>query len=274
MNLDLIASERERTLGFIDSIKKNFQSTKERKALSFLLSRLDNETLPLVTTTYVSNDIIEICNSSIDSIEPDVRLNEVKLGGSEFIFLETPIEIEGTLTKRVHFLLVLVNPKDETITFLAFESSDKINGCLATGFDSKIGDIFEGRYVADDKQHHTLGRDKTQRNYTKLIKYYLAICSWRSSKIIVNDSVPVSRGFRKRATHKYTDINIIRLRRTESSNSIGTREYKFRWIVRGFFRRQWYPKSQTHKLIFVDSFVKGPVGAELRVRQQIHLVVK
>jgi hypothetical protein len=221
----------------------------------------------------VSNDIIEICNSSIGTIEDNVRLNEVKLGGTEFIFLETPIEIEGTLTKRVHFILVLVNPKDSSIGFLAFESSDGINGCLSTPFNSKISDIFEGRYIADDK-HSTLGADKTRRNYTKLIKYYLAICSWRSSKIIVNDAVPVNRAFRKRAIHKYTDINIIKLRRTESNNSTGTREYRFRWIVRGFFRRQWYPKSQTHKLIFVDSFVKGPKDAELKVRQQIHLVVK
>jgi len=276
MKLDAIASERERTLDFIRRIKSNLQPTKERQALSFLLNTLNEEALSLVTTAYVSNEIIELCDSSIDSIGDDVKLNDVKLGGTEFIFLETPIKIEGNLTTEVHFILAMADPDLGSMVFLAFQDSYGINGCLSIPFDTAVGDFDKGNYIADERGHSTLGKEKTSRNYAKIIKYYMAICSWRSSKIVVNDSVPVNRAFRKRAKGIDTNINIIRFRRKEftSNPNESSRVYTHRWIVRGFFRRQWYPSLQMHKLIFVDSFIKGPKDAELKIREQVHLIVK
>ena len=159
---------------------------------------------------------------------------------------------------------------------MTFQDAGGVNGCFTAYPDNKIGDIASGTYISDTSRP-TLGKETSTKNYIKVIKYYLAICSWRSSKIVVNDIQEVSRSFRKRAGNQDTRVRIIKLRQKETFNkSFGNsnRSYSCRWIVRGFFRRQWYPRTQEHKLIFVDSFVKGPKDAEFKVTEQIRLVTR
>jgi hypothetical protein len=48
-----------------------------------------------------------------------------------------------------------------------------------------------------------------------------------------------------------------RSERTQSKEK-GTREYQHQWLVTGHIRNQWYAKTQTHKLIWIAPFVKGP----------------
>lgn len=272
-DLDSIASEREKLTDFARMIE---QEPVKPEALKFLSEHFTPKSLELATTVFVNNEIIELCESSIDSIGDDVAFKDVKLGGTELIFLETPIIIEGGYTKEVNFIFVKVSSQGEQLMFMSFENARGVNGCFTADPDITIGRLGEGNYIQDNPKT-ALGRERSLRNYTKIIKYYLAICSWRSSKIIVNEPHEVSRGFRKRAGNQDSKVNVIRLRRKEYSNkeSVETgRHYSYRFLVRGFFRRQWYPSLQTHKLIFVDSFVKGPKDAEFRIKDQIHLVVK
>ncbi|MBS0475777.1 MAG: hypothetical protein JSR28_11650 [Proteobacteria bacterium] len=42
------------------------------------------------------------------------------------------------------------------------------------------------------------------------------------------------------------------------------REYLYRWPVRGFWRRQWYPSLQEHRLIWIEEHTAGPADAPLR----------
>ena len=39
--------------------------------------------------------------------------------------------------------------------------------------------------------------------------------------------------------------------------------YSHRWLVSGHFRHQWYPSEQTHKVIWIEPYVKGPEGTPL-----------
>jgi hypothetical protein len=39
--------------------------------------------------------------------------------------------------------------------------------------------------------------------------------------------------------------------------------WKHRWWVSGHFRRQWQPSKQTHEVIWIAPFLKGPSGAPM-----------
>ena len=58
------------------------------------------------------------------------------------------------------------------------------------------------------------------------------------------------------------------LLRTEAHgepHSLGSgREYRHRWLVSGHFRNQWYRSEQTHKVIWIAPYVKGPDDAPLK----------
>ena len=58
------------------------------------------------------------------------------------------------------------------------------------------------------------------------------------------------------------------LLRTEAQgeqHSLGSgREYRHRWLVSGHFRNQWYRSEQTHKVIWIAPYVKGPDDAPLK----------
>ena len=42
------------------------------------------------------------------------------------------------------------------------------------------------------------------------------------------------------------------------------RGYRHRWLVLGHFRNQWYRSEQTHKVIWIAPYVKGPDDAPLK----------
>lgn len=53
----------------------------------------------------------------------------------------------------------------------------------------------------------------------------------------------------------------------DEGNSIN---WTHRWIVHGFWRNQWYPSLGTHRLIWINDFVKGPENLPLIVKDTIY----
>ncbi|MEU3399386.1 hypothetical protein [Streptomyces filamentosus] len=66
-----------------------------------------------------------------------------------------------------------------------------------------------------------------------------------------------------------TEVRLIRLRRartergTAPAEQPGTREYQHRWVVRGHWRRQWYPSRNANKPIWISPYIAGPEDAPL-----------
>lgn len=52
------------------------------------------------------------------------------------------------------------------------------------------------------------------------------------------------------------------------------REWTHRWIVRGHWRRQWYPSEEVHRMVWIAPYVKGPDDKPLVVRDQVFEVVR
>lgn len=64
-------------------------------------------------------------------------------------------------------------------------------------------------------------------------------------------------------------VVIVRLRREDSERHDPSGEsanYSHRFIVHGFWRRQWYPSIKDHRQIYIDDYVKGDPGLPLIVK--------
>lgn len=62
------------------------------------------------------------------------------------------------------------------------------------------------------------------------------------------------------------DVRVVTLkkRRARTKGESEAVEWSHRWVVQMHKRRQWYPSTQEHKVIFVGPFVKGPEGKPLK----------
>lgn len=90
-----------------------------------------------------------------------------------------------------------------------------------------------------------------------------------------------SRHARKRCVrtkHAEPSIHVVQLRRALSRAHHAPpgdgpgQEWTHRWLVRGHWRNQWYPSTQTHRPKFIPSYVKGPEDKPLVVHDKIFSV--
>lgn len=62
-------------------------------------------------------------------------------------------------------------------------------------------------------------------------------------------------------------VNVVTLRRetkeTIAAYEAASVEWKHRWWVSGHFRAQWYPSTQSHEVIWIPPYLKGPEGAPM-----------
>jgi hypothetical protein len=101
------------------------------------------------------------------------------------------------------------------------------------------------------------------------------------SKVVSLEPVRAQRSERRRA-HKLNKhlptIQVTQLRRREyqSGGDQGDpASWSCRWIVRGHWRKQWYPKDGAHKPLFIEPHIKGPDGAPLKPpREHITVVAR
>lgn len=93
------------------------------------------------------------------------------------------------------------------------------------------------------------------------------------------------RQARKRAERagKEPDVHVVHLRRhardlggeeeeTGEVDSEGKRKIRVRFWVKPFWRRQWYPKQQTHRLILIPPHERGPADAPLKTKPTVKVV--
>ena len=86
-------------------------------------------------------------------------------------------------------------------------------------------------------------------------------------------AAPASRPIRRHLPQGYIAepvIKIIQLRRRSPATNGGksqSRDYSYRWLVRGHWRNQFYPRSQSHRPRFIPAYVKGPDDKPLKPTQ-------
>ncbi|ELB86009.1 hypothetical protein Rwratislav_47115 [Rhodococcus wratislaviensis IFP 2016] len=60
--------------------------------------------------------------------------------------------------------------------------------------------------------------------------------------------------------------------RSHTNGAGGGRRYTHRWVVRGHWRRQWYPSLQRHVPIWITDYIAGPDDTPIVVRDKVTMV--
>lgn len=104
----------------------------------------------------------------------------------------------------------------------------------------------------------------------ELTKWACSAGMFIDQEIVRVDGVVGARAFRRRLCATGIDeaplVNVVTLRReVESSEAaargdVGAIEWARRWVVRGHWRRQYFPRRQCHAPVWIDPYVKGPEG--------------
>jgi len=107
------------------------------------------------------------------------------------------------------------------------------------------------------------------------LKYWIALNLLAQQTIGVIQKERPPRATRRRA-EKWNKvdgaryISLITLRKKKSKNNEDPKDvpWTHRWVVGGHWRKQWYPKEQTHRYIYIYDYVKGPEHLPLVVRER------
>lgn len=113
----------------------------------------------------------------------------------------------------------------------------------------------------------------------RLLRFFIAGSLWVQQTILVRSrrQLHVMNKNKKARLEKQKggplgDVQIIHLRRKESVEDPGVRpadskaiEWSCRWVVKGFWRNQYYPGRGVHEPKWIDPFVKGPADKPLKV---------
>ena len=109
--------------------------------------------------------------------------------------------------------------------------------------------------------------------------FWLAGVQWMKQRVLVRArhtyTPPKNKTRARRLAKAGTPprIEVVHLRRAQTSptQSTGThRPYAVRFVVRGFWRKQWYPSKKAHAPLWIESFIKGPAHAPLKTTPRIY----
>jgi hypothetical protein len=118
-------------------------------------------------------------------------------------------------------------------------------------------------------------------------KFFMAAAAWLRQKIVVESHG--GTGIRQAARqlqreHKLAEtprVRIVELRRSQyvkredavAMDGTG-RHLSVRFVVKGFWRSQWYPSRKEHAPKYIESYLKGPQDAPLKAAAPTVYVVR
>jgi hypothetical protein len=129
----------------------------------------------------------------------------------------------------------------------------------------------------------TFPHDFTDQPETEMI---LKRCAFLNSPYVMTEPHRMPRHVRRQAERAGEDmrdfenepVNVVKLRRLQmrkpqqSSQQHNGVEWKHHWWVQPFYRAQWYPSEQAHKVIWIDAFIKGDLTKPLL--EKVYAVVR
>ena len=136
-------------------------------------------------------------------------------------------------------------------------------------------------YVVDwmwgDSLSETLARPATRASNIalseRIVRLLPTFCAFISQRILVAERTEVlNRATRRRLMAMHSPrvpvVNVVELRRKASTphddSDSHDVEWSCRWLVRGHWRRQWYPRQERHQMIWITPYVKGPEDKPLK----------
>lgn len=80
------------------------------------------------------------------------------------------------------------------------------------------------------------------------------------------------RGRKRTHVDQITYVTIHRTPRSETTDGDSGRNYTHRWVVRGHWRRQWYPSQERHIPIWINDHIAGPDDKPVLRRDKITIL--
>lgn len=249
---------------------------------------------------YVSSDVLDMIDYARESFEPEPVLPTDPFTACGFaLFPRTLslIDIQGKKTpiRAIGWLPLRARAEDGMekgglwLTYWSHKDDDanaEVNDYHTTPLDwSSLGPYasltvvhayfltFNDRMWEDATE--TVYMDAGVRQWT------LVQTMWRIGSQVIRRPQRAPRQARRDAKRHgidREDITIVTLRRADEfiygEGDGEPRDWKYRWIVRGHWRNQWYPSLQSHRQVWINSYVKGPDGKPLKMTQRVFEFVR
>lgn len=132
------------------------------------------------------------------------------------------------------------------------------------------GEWLSSRVAADEDD---LLRGSEQHTFRRVLPAITVLIAMANQKIASQLTHHLPRQLRRSGWAKHSEgaVIVVHLRKRAPSESHGEQggapEWSHRWIVRGHWRQQFYPTTNTHRPVFIEPYVKGPEGKPLLPKQ-------
>lgn len=245
------------------------------------------ETLWRGDTIFITSEMINLITQAAEDLPDDVTFDvRTIMSKYGFVLLEEPIHGEDRSGRPVAIAAFAweITPMFNAATdkmveaIMIYYFVDPFN--VQDHYDVELNDMMRDNgipipplallhmYPAMDGQGLPHGDIENERGYeiTKdTLKLFLAMQMLSHQSIGEPVKMRPDRAARKRFAREYPEmperiITLITLRRKSApaQKPEGTIEWSRRWVVRGHWRKQWYPKSKTHGWKYIYEYIKGP----------------
>ena len=177
----------------------------------------------------------------------------------------TPIDLGNRQTKlRVGIFALSLQPEEGPNGMRNYP-----NQVIDWDDDESLGDVLSRPAMTDRDTNDKAGME-LRRLLARLLPTF---CGFIAQHVLQSTPRPVDRAARRRVMHSQPErepvVNVIELRRrsphaTSAAQESMDVEWSHQWLVRGHWRRQWYPKREMHQMIYITPYVKGPEDKPLK----------
>jgi hypothetical protein len=232
---------------------------------------------------YVAPEMQDLLDAALPGFEPEELLPSDLVTNHGFVVFPRPFHVLDVSDKKIAWRAMCWSVTD--FTWKEGEQSRTEPGIFVTMY-SHMDD-------PDDIGYHPLVYDyaKTKWSLVHMAPWSFGMeipddfkakqslrqiqCFFRLTMqhITTHEPQPTSRATRrraKRARMPEKNVTVIRLRRpkTQREGEPVPANYSHRFLVRGFWRNQWFPSLKTHRQIYIHDYIKGPADKPLRISER------
>jgi hypothetical protein len=266
------------------------------------MSQRYREALRRSDVMYVSGDMQQIIQSAAEDIPEDLEFHDHNLlCNSGFVLLNDGVvgeDVQGTgvvmkgmmwhktimnvITADGEYLTpimalwLLTDTWDERDAFTQFLKQDEIASKLRELNAKPAPRLLPGHLllIPFDVPYLAQWPSEPGSKLTEMLaRMFIAINLVAQQNISETARIQTPRATRRRWNlDNNSVITLITLRRKKmklpDDHEPAKIEWSRRWIVRGFWRNQWFPKTKTHDWVYIHEYVKGPEDKPLVITER------
>lgn len=218
-------------------------------------------------TYFFSRDVLALLEGAARTLPRSVVLHSAMLPShTAFCYMERPVAIDD----REPITCVAWTCNEETAYFAAMNMNQ-------AGLLPMLG----GGWMFGESIEQTLPHADDSELALKVVSFMGAMFLFLNQRILRYTNERPDRATRRRMPVFESEpvIRVVSLRRVNYQHKDSTEheavEWSCQWLVRGFWRNQWYPSLGNHQPKWIAPYIKGPADKPLKQpRADIFAVVR